>query len=362
VSYIIAIETAVPEFVHTQHDCAAFYSNSTKDLDIKRKINIISSKTGIETRYSVLKDYSLSPSAFEFYPKNEELLPQPTLSQRMEVFREEALILSLHAIQKIKNIDRLKHSITDVITVTCTGLFAPGLDIQLVEALGLKPTVGRSSVNFMGCNAAIIAMKQADAICKGNPKANVLLVCTELCTLHFQKEYSDDYIVSNQLFADGCAAVLISAQPTKNEWGDTIEIKDFHSMLLHKGYSDMAWQLSDTGFKMNLTSYVSELINTNIKELLQSIELDVATIQNWAIHPGGKKILIEFCEALQIDIQKLNPSFDVLKNYGNMSSPTVLFVLKQIIENTTYKQTGETVFAAAFGPGISIETMQLQYA
>ncbi len=361
-SYIVAIETAVPEFVHTQHDCAVFYSNSTKDVDIKRKINIISSKTGIEKRYSVLKDYSLSSSAFEFYPKNQELLPQPTLSQRMAIFKEEAFKLSLKAIQKIKNIDVLKQSITDVITVTCTGLFAPGLDIQLVEALGLKPTVGRSSVNFMGCNAAIIALKQADAICRNNSQANVLIVCTELCTLHFQKEYSDDYIVSNQLFADGSAAVLISAQPIKNEFGDTIEIKEFHSMLLHKGYNDMAWQLSETGFKMNLTSYVSELINNNIKELLQSLNLDAATINNWAIHPGGKKILNEFCEALQVDVEKLHSSFDVLKNYGNMSSPTVLFVLKHIIENTTHKQKGEAIFAAAFGPGISIETMQLQYA
>ena len=359
-SYIIAIETALPRYLHTQKSFSVFYSNSTNDTDVIRKINIISAKTGIEKRYSVLKDYSLPPEDFEFYAKDASLLPEPGLSQRMEVFRKEAVSLSLNAVRKIKNFDSVKESITHIITVTCTGLFAPGLDIQLIQELKLQPTINRSSINFMGCNAATLALKQADIICKNNAESNVLIVCTELCTLHFQRNYSDDYIVSNQLFGDGCAAVLVSGNATAFQSDVCIQIESFHSLLLHNGYNDMAWQLSETGFKMNLTSYVSDLINTNIKAMLDAVGIAPETIDLWAIHPGGKKIIDDFCSALNLPVSKLAASYDVLRNYGNMSSPTVLFVLKQVIEENPFASKGTSIFSAAFGPGISIETMQLK--
>lgn len=361
-SYIAAIETSVPEYSHSQNGFAEFYSNSTDDDDIKRKINIISSKTGIQNRYSVLKDYSLAPEDFEFYAKNASLTPEPGLTKRMGIFKEEAVKLSLKAIHKIPEFETVKKTITHLITVTCTGLFAPGLDIQLVNELQLSPSINRSSINFMGCNAAILALKQADSICKSNGNAKVLIVCTELCTLHFQKDYSDDYIISNQLFADGCAAVLVTADPTAFSNNALIKINDFHSLLLHKGYNDMAWQLSETGFKMNLTTYVSDLINGNIKNMLNEVNVHPDTIDFWAVHPGGKKIIDEFCNALNLDKDKLSASYDVLKNYGNMSSPTVLFVLKQVLDKNQNIQKGKSIFTAAFGPGLSIETVSLVYA
>lgn len=360
-SYITAIETAVPDYVYTQKEFADFYSNATDDADTKRKIHIISTKTGIEKRYSVLKDYNASPEAFEFYSKSKSLLPEPGLSKRMEIFNREAVELSLKAIRKIKKFDAIKETITHIITVTCTGLFAPGLDIQLIQALHLDPTINRSSINFMGCNAAILALKQADVICKSDSNAKVLIVCTELCTLHFQRDFSDDYIISNQLFGDGCAAVLVSGESSAFKADTKIQIESFHSLLLHKGYKDMAWQLSETGFKMNLTSYVSDLISSNMKKMLDEIGADVNAIDYWAIHPGGKKILEDFEQALQISSEELKESFSILRQYGNMSSPTVLFVLKEVIEKNAADK-GQTIFSAAFGPGISIETMQLKYA
>ena len=123
----------------------------------------------------------------------------------------------------------------------------------------------------------------------------------------------------------------------------------------------MAWQLSSTGFLMNLTSYVSELINSNMNEFFRTIKLDKSTIDYWAIHPGGKKIVDDFAVTLQLQPQQLQASYDVLKQCGNMSSPTILFVLKQLIDNTVNSKTNETIFAAAFGPGITLETMQLKY-
>lgn len=361
-SYIAAIETSVPDYVHAQEQFADFYSNSTDDFDLKRKIKIISAKTGIEKRYSVLKDYSLSPIDFEFYPKNVSLVPEPGLNARMQIFKEEAIKLSIKAVQKIERFNDIKKSITHVITVTCTGLFAPGLDIQLIQELQLSPSINRSSINFMGCNAAILALKQADAICKANGNAKVLIVCTEICSIHFQKNYSDDYIISNQLFGDGCAAVLVTADPIEFAPDIVIKMNEFHSLLIQKGYNDMAWQLSETGFKMNLTTYVSYLINGNIKNMLSEVHVQPDAIDFWAIHPGGKKIIDEFCDVLELSKEKLAASYSILKNYGNMSSPTVLFVLEELLKNNKQVSKGKSIFTAAFGPGLSIETIKMVYA
>jgi alpha-pyrone synthase len=362
VTYISAIETGVPEYKHSQKVFSEFYARSTADTDIQRKIKIIGVKTGIESRYSVLKDFSIPVSDFEFFATNESLLPEPSLTRRMDIYNHEALKLSIQTILKIENFESIKSSITHIITVTCTGLMAPGLDIQLVQVLQLNPKIDRCSINFMGCNAAILALKQADTICKSDINARVLVVCTELCSIHFQKNYSDDYIVSNQLFGDGCAAVLIEASSNKFQGKKLIQLNGFHSLLLHQGQHDMAWQLSETGFKMNLTSYVSDLINGNIKAMLHDIDLHPEDIDLWAIHPGGKKIIDGFCEALNLKADKLQSSYDVLRDYGNMSSPTVLFVLKDLLEKNTQPTIGQSIFAAAFGPGLSIETLKLVYA
>ena len=213
----------------------------------------------------------------------------------------------------------------------------------------------------MGCNAAILALKAANDICKSSNGATVLIVCTELSTIHFQKNYSDEYITSNALFGDGSAAMLVGYFKPEAPNYSPIEIKSFHSTLLHQGAGEMAWHISDTGFIINLTSYVSQLINGSIKQLLESIGVKPSEISYWAIHPGGKKILNDFREALNLSADKLKASYEILNNYGNMSSPTVLFVLKEIIESNLNSKIGERIFAAAFGPGLSIETMQLEY-
>lgn len=360
-SYILAIETAVPEFKHFQNDIIAFYQNATDDEDTKRKIKIVGQKAAIHSRYSVIPDFSLTENDFTFFPKTRFLLPEPSLNKRMDLFKKHALNLSLSAIKKIKNFESKKNTITHIITVTCTGLYAPGLDVEIIHTLQLNPNTQRSSINFMGCNAAIIALKYADAICKSTTNANVLVVCTELSTIHFQTNFSDDYLLSTALFGDGCAATILSSNYDASFDFPKINIQSFHSTLLHHGQNDMAWNISDKGFILNLSSYVSQLINTNIKKMLDEVAINPNTIDYWAIHPGGKKIIDDFIEALHLSKEKLKQSYAVLNEYGNMSSPTVLFVLKQIIEENKNIQTNKKILAAAFGPGLSIETMLLQY-
>lgn len=369
-SYILKIATAVPDYCYSQETLMSIYRNSTDDEVARRKIKILAAKSGISTRYSALKDYGETVENFTFFEKNRYLLPTPTLSNRMAVYRPEALKLSLKAIRNLPNFEAEKQGITHIITVTCTGLFAPGLDIELLQILDLQPTTHRSSVNFLGCNAAIIALKQAHDICSNQPDAKVLIVCTELCTLHFQTNYSDDYLLSNLLFADGSAAVLIGGKPSEGPLSinakngqkskeKNVQITRFDSFCIPDSRNEMAWQLSETGFIMNLTAYVADLIKANIQKMLSNIGLDKNEINTWAIHPGGKKIVENFGTAMGLSAENLAESYQILNNYGNMSSPTVLFVLKEILENNAENPNQNNIFAAAFGPGLTVETMQL---
>ncbi|MGG7661964.1 UbiA family prenyltransferase [Dyadobacter sp. BHUBP1] len=359
-SYLSSIETAVPDYGYAQETLTDFYLRSTDDLNTRRKIKIVASKTGIEKRYSVIPDFDKTPEEFTFFNRNTALMPEPTLSERMQLYQRHATTLSKRAIEQIPDFQNIKKGITHLITVTCTGLFAPGLDVELMRELKLSPSIERSSINFMGCNAAILALKNADAICKSNANAKVLVVCTELCTIHFQKRYNDDYLLSNMIFGDGAAALLVSSQPD-DRYMHPVKIDAFNSMVLHNGYSDMAWQLSETGFIMNLSSYVPDLIRQNIGPMLKSVKLKPEDYRHWAVHPGGKRIVDDFATALDLDKCLLEPTYDVLRKYGNMSSPTVLFVLKEVLQKARPEDLGNRIFAAAFGPGLSIETMQLRY-
>lgn len=357
-SYIHAIETALPDNRFSQETFTGFYLQSTGDESDRRKIRIVSQRSGIRERYSVIRDFGSRPEEFEFFARNASLLPEPDLSSRMQLYRRHAVTLSAKAVRKIRNFEQIKGSITHLITVTCTGMFAPGNDIDLIHELGLNPAVSRIGVNFMGCNAAIIALRQADTICKADPSANVLIVCTELCSIHFQKRYNDDYILSNLIFGDGSAAVLMGGKPGVEP---AVKIARFDSIVASNGYNDMAWQLSETGFTMNLSSYVSAIIKENIQPLFDAIGLRPEEVYQWAIHPGGKKILDDVASALHLNNNELSHSYEVLRDFGNMSSPTVLFVLKRLLEEPGKAEKGRNMVAVAFGPGLSIETMQLHY-
>ncbi|MDX2172004.1 MAG: type III polyketide synthase [Bacteroidota bacterium] len=360
-SYISQIQTSVPDYKHHQRDIIAFYQNAIDDESTKRKIKIIGEKAAIDTRYSVLDDFSKTENDFSFFPKNRFLIPEPTLNQRMAVFKNHALDLSLKTIKKLNGFETLKETITHIITVTCTGLYAPGLDIEIIRELGLNSSIHRTSINFMGCNAAILALKQADLICKNTFNSSVLIVCTELSTLHFQTDFSDDYLLSTSLFGDGCAAIIVSSESLYEIDCPKIKIDSFHSSILHKGKSDMTWNISDKGFILNLSSYVSELISDNIKTMLEALPIKSSNIHYWAIHPGGKKIIDDFAKVMGLSKEDLKASYTILRNYGNMSSPTVLFVLKELISSTRYNKPDESILTAAFGPGLSIETMLLRY-
>lgn len=357
-SKIISIGTAVPEYGHQQEIILDFMQRvyALTEAD-KRKLKFLYRQGGIETRYSVIPDYSLPTTQWKFYPPSENLEPFPKLEKRMQWYRQYAARLSLQAIDKCME-KKSGQKITHLITVSCTGMSSPGLDLELLELLKLPATTFRTSVNFMGCYAAIHALKMADAFCKADKKANILIVCTELCTLHFQKEYTVDNITSSMLFADGAAAVLVSG----NDEPGGLTIDHFYSMAALKGKQDMAWELSSKGFLMTLSNYVADLIEENFNEFAQNAlavaSLDKEKITHWCIHPGGKKILEAVHKSLGFTNGQLQHCYDILKDYGNMSSPTVLFVLQKIMDELD-RQNPNKIFGAAFGPGLTMESFIL---
>ena len=207
-------------------------------------------------------------------------------------------------------------------------------------------------MNFMGCYAAIHALKQADAICRSQANAKVLIVLVELCTLHFQKEQTLDFITSNLLFGDGAACCLVE----NSEQG--FQIESAYSKLFLESQESMGWHLSTNGFLMSLKTEVPKLIEDNIAEFVETalskIDLRKEDVVNWAIHPGGRKILEVTAKSLGLKTEDLKTSFEVLKNYGNMSSCTLVFILKEMMG----KNQGNT-FMAGFGPGITMESLIL---
>lgn len=361
-SKIVSIATALPEFKHDQNNILNFMQNVyAMDEVEKRKLKFLYHQSAIKTRYSVLPDYSLSANEWQFYPASENLEPFPSLELRMKWYQKTAPSLSVNALEKciLEKID--KHEITHLITVSCTGMSAPGLDLQIMEMMNLSKNIFRTSVNFMGCYAAIHAMKLADAFCKNDPNAKVLIVCTELCTLHFQKETTADNIASALLFGDGSATILIT-HDEDNLQG--IKIKSFYSEVGFNGKEHMSWQLSSSGFLMKLSGYVPELIEKDfdnfLQKALQNAKMKKEEISHWCIHPGGKRILSSIEKCTQLSDDDLQFSYHVLNDYGNMSSPTILFVLEEIMESIENKKDKKAnIFGAAFGPGLTMETFIL---
>jgi predicted naringenin-chalcone synthase len=319
-----------------------------------RKLRFMYHHSGIHQRYSVLADYAKPLSEWKFYPQTENLDPFPSLEQRMAIYNKQAPSLSVDAIRDCLAHTFSPQNITHLITVSCTGMSAPGLDLQVMELMDLKKNIFRTSVNFMGCYAAIHAMRIGDAICKTDPTAQVLFVCTELCTLHFQREATMDNMASSLLFGDGAAAVLMMHDDAKAEG---LFMDNFYSEIIPKGKRDMAWELSSSGFLMTLSGYVPDLIEEDfaaiVNRALEGDRSSLGDVSHWCIHPGGKKIIQAIQKSLGLQQEQLHCSYEVLREHGNLSSASVLFVLKRMLQE---KQPISKLVGAAFGPGLTVET------
>lgn len=359
-SYITHIGTATPSFKYTQSELAE-YMIAVHDLEGEEAVRLraLYRASGIASRHSVLNDFRKQKN-FTLFKQNGNG-DIPSTEKRIKSYRKEALQLSVDAVRNALS-DRTDYSqISHLVVVSCTGMYAPGLDIDLVRQLNLPSTVQRTNVTFMGCYAAFNALKLAHAVCKADMSSKVLIVCTELCSLHFQNHFSEDNVLSNALFADGSAAALVESNPG----GDvSLKLESFFCDLLLNGDKDMAWSIGNFGFEMKLSNYVPAILQSGIKQLTSGLlskgglaEKDLAY---FAIHPGGKKILDAIESELGLTKKQTEQSRRVLKNFGNMSSPTVLFVLSEILQSLNKEDHGKHILSFGFGPGLTMESALLQ--
>jgi predicted naringenin-chalcone synthase len=352
-AYVNRIATGVPP--HQVHDAFVHFGRRMIADPRKRTIFEHMARRGqIDQRWSCLlpsDDWtSASIGGKQFYALN----AFPTTGERMRQYEPAALALAGETVAKLE-LGRLASKITHVIVISCTGFSAPGLDLQLVQRFGLSPSVERTIIGFMGCYAAINALKLARHIVRSAPASKVLIVSVELCTLHLQPTDDLEQLLIFLLFADGCAAALVSAEP------EGLALDRFYSAVLPETADQMGWHIGDGGFDMMLSGRVPASLGAALR--LQSTQIlagaTPADIDLWAVHPGGNSVLDAVEAAFALPPSALETSRHILRSFGNMSSATVLFVLKAFLEESGRGANG---CAMAFGPGLTAETMLFRTA
>lgn len=357
-AYINAIATALPNHAYEQ----TFARESMKTLIASKRetsaiIHRIYTQSGIGRRYSVLPDFEEGSEDGILFMKGGKFNASPTTGERNRVYSAEARRLFTEVSRKaVDQADMDASRITHVITVSCTGFYAPGPDYDVVMDLGLPPTTPRFHLGFMGCYAFFPALRMARAFCESDHNAVVLIVCVELCTLHLKMDESVDSLLSGSVFGDGASAAIVTASP--NSSGPSLQVAAMQTVLAPEGEADMAWTIGDLGFEMVLTSYVPTILEMKaesaIRPMLEAAGFNKDDIHTWAIHPGGRAIIDKVKSSMQIDETQLWASREVLNEVGNLSSATILFVLDKIMKRDA--KNGENIVAMAFGPGLTIES------
>jgi predicted naringenin-chalcone synthase len=354
-SHLHRIETSVPDPCYEQEWTAELMTKHVGGRrGVGRIIRSIYRNSGIETRHSVIDDWSEGAEPLFF--RGDELLPTPGTEARNALYTREARIhferLARQLLDGSPGIG--PEDVTHLVTISCTGFYAPGPGYQVVRALGLPESVERYHIGFMGCFAAFQGLRMADAFCRADPDAVVLVLSVELCTLHLRFTPETDDLIAGAVFADGGAGALVTGHPPA---GRGLELGAFHTALAPEGEEDMAWTIGNEGFRMKLSSYVPEILEgalePALERLLDRAGLDAGEVPWWAVHPGGRQILDRVSDQMSLRPEQLAASREVLRRYGNMSSATVLFVLAELLKGELVP--GDPVLAMAFGPGLTIE-------
>ena len=356
-AYINRIGTAVP-----QHDVHQTFIGFVDQFLSERKDKLIFrrmvQRSGIEHRYSTLPPSDNLEAAADregFFRPGQFV----GTGARMQRFETHAVDLAQQAIEALGLHEDLT-SITHMVVASCTGFTAPGLDQQLMERLGLNPSIERTMVGFMGCAAAVNALKVSHHIVRSEPSARVLVVNLELCTLHLQETSDLEVILSALLFGDGCAASLVSAEPKG------IALKDFRVATIPDTRDLITWRIGDAGFEMSLSGEVPQQITKALRhEATRNDDGGILRGQHkddfdlWAVHAGGRTILDAVEQGLDLGPEALRWSRNVLRDFGNMSSATLMFVLGRIMQDAPPSSNG---FGMAFGPGLVAETFRFTLA
>jgi predicted naringenin-chalcone synthase len=366
---ILSLATAVPHYRVPQAAlCAWLVEALAEQPALARWLRSLYRLSGIETRYSVLADANHAPSESRFVPTRppEEA---PTTAERMAIYEREAVeigalaatrALAEYAGDESRALEA-SAEITHMIAVSCTGFFAPGLDIAIANRLGLGPRVERTIIGFMGCSAAFNGLRLASQIVRARPEARVLVVCTELCSIHAQPALDRVNLTVTSLFADGAAACVVGADPAGER--ERFVLNNFYTRYAEGTADAMSWRIGDHGFHMTLSPQVPRMVGEVAPGAVDALLAGHARPRRWAIHPGGPSIVEQVIESLGLSEEQAAPSRAVLRDYGNMSSPTVLFVLNELRRRLREERLAapEDAVAMAFGPGLVAEMAHLTY-
>jgi len=348
-AYLNRIATAVPP--HDMHRAFIPFAESLLPEGTPRNLyRRMVRLAAIDHRYSFLKPMVTDKGVLQ----DEDALfvrgHFPATARRMEAFRQFAPKLAHCALLKLALADSERRGITHVIVTCCTGLYAPGIDFEVIEMAGLNPSVERTFIGFMGCYAAINALKTARHIVRSEPEAKVLLLSLELCSLHMQETQDIEQLLAFTVFADGCAAYLVSAEPRG------FALDSFLAVNLAGTGELITWRIGEQGFDMHLSGKVPGQLRQGLAEAGTRITQgrEFSSVDLWAIHPGGRTILDASEQGLALPADALADSRNILLHYGNMSSASVMFVLQRLMQRATPGQVG---CAMSFGPGVTAETM-----
>ncbi|WP_424466817.1 type III polyketide synthase [Pseudoclavibacter helvolus] len=329
--HIRSIGTAVPPTVLPQTDARDLFAGQPGINRLgARLIGAAFDGSAIERRHTVVD--ALAGGADSALVADGRVLDAST-GARNEVYAARVPELLLGAARAaLAGSDLEASDITHVVTVSCTGFYAPGPDYEIVRGLGLSPRVQRFHLGFMGCYGAFPALRAADAFARADPDAVVLIVCVELCTIHLTSSNDPEQIVATSVFADGAAAALVTARPAP-AGTSILSIDALESTITDEGESEMAWTIGDSGFRMRLSGYVPSIIGASIEDVVAPLLAPTVPARTplWAIHPGGRSILDKVEHALGLTEEQLAASRGVLRDYGNMSSATVLFILERFL-------------------------------
>lgn len=357
--HIAGIGCAVPEhFIH-QDDAASFASGLCGAAgNGSGAVAAIYRRTGVKTRHSVVLTSSTNgaPASQSFYAAATACTDRgPTTAARMQRFEDHVAPLALRAAScAFDQACVVPSEISHLVTVTCTGFSAPGFDHALIQEMHLPADVQRTSIGYMGCHGAINGLRVAKAFVDSDPKACVLVCAAELCSLHQQYGLRSDRVVSNALFADGAAAMIVQGDAGRSG-GDSWHVESCKSSIIPDTHDLMSWRIRDHGFEMFLSPRVPDTLRSKLRPLMEGWlderGLRIGDIRSWAIHPGGPKILSACGDSLGMGEDRLEPSRAVLSEYGNMSSPTVLFILARL------RSAPDSLpcVLLGFGPGLCVE-------
>lgn len=350
-SRILAIETAVPPTVLSQDRARDLLAGQPGRSRLGARLTTAAfDASSIASRRTVLPELAAGGSTA--FLDDEVVLPTST-RVRNDVYARFAPPLAVEAGRRALDAAGIRpFEVTHVVTVSCTGFVSPGPDLALVHGLGLASSTSRLHVGFMGCCGAFPALRAADAACRADPGAVVLVVCVELCTVHLSASDDPEQIVAMSLFGDGAAAAVVSARRGR---GPSLAFESFLTDVLPDSTEEMTWRIGDQGFVMSLSARVPAELGAGIRSALSPLLVRSPDIDSWAVHPGGRAILDRVEEGLALAPDALADSRSVMAEFGNMSSGTILFVLRRMLHSAS---TGR-VCAMAFGPGLTLEAATL---